>query len=47
MKVFGAAYDCLPKPVSRFVPEQQFIAFCMKHRAQLLQRDSSEPGKPD
>lgn len=35
-KVFGATYDCLPKPVCRFVSETQFIAFCMKHRSQLL-----------
>ncbi len=35
-KVFGAAYDCLPKPICRFVSETQFIAFCMKHRSQLL-----------
>ncbi len=35
-KVFGAAYDCLPKPICRFVSETQFLAFCMKHRSQLL-----------
>ena len=35
-KVFGATYDCLPKPVCRFVSETQFIAFCMKHRSQLV-----------
>jgi len=46
LKVFGAAYDCLPKPVGRFVPEQQFVTFCMKHRAQLLRRESSEPPTP-
>jgi len=45
LKVFGAAYDCLPKPVCRFVSEHQFIAFCMKHRDQLLKREPSEPGE--
>jgi hypothetical protein len=35
-KVFGAAYDCLPKPVCRFVSEQRFIEFCMQHRQRLL-----------
>ena len=45
LKVFGAAYDCLPKPVCRFVSEPQFVTFCMKHRAQLLGRENSEPGK--
>jgi len=42
-KLFGALYDCIPKPVYRFVSEQQFIEFCHKHRKQLL---GSEPGKP-
>lgn len=45
LKFFGAAYDCLPKPVCRFVSEQQFIAFCVKHRAQLLQREAPGPEK--
>lgn len=44
-KVFGATYDCLPKPVCRFVSETQFIAFCMKHRGQLL-GDSTTPKLP-
>lgn len=35
-KVFGATYDCLPKPICRFISETQFIAFCMKHRSQLV-----------
>ena len=33
---FGAAYDSLPKPIHRFVTEQQFIDFCFKHRERLL-----------
>ena len=41
-KLFGAAYDCLPKPVCRFVTEQQFVAFCMKHRAQLIGQATAE-----
>ena len=45
LKVFGAAYDCLPKPVCRFVSEQQFVTFCTKHRHQLLRRKPSGPGK--
>jgi hypothetical protein len=40
-KVFGAVFDCLPKPVLRFVSEEQFIAFCMRHRQRLV--DDSKP----
>jgi len=35
-KLFGAVYDCLPKPVRRFVQEGAFIEFCLKHRRKLL-----------
>jgi hypothetical protein len=35
-KVFGAAYDTLPKPVRRFVGEESFIEFCFKNRGKLL-----------
>lgn len=35
-KVFGAAYDTLPKPVRRFVGEEAFVEFCFKHRTRLL-----------
>jgi hypothetical protein len=35
-KLFGAVYDCLPKPVARFVTEPLFVEFCLKHRARLL-----------
>jgi hypothetical protein len=31
-KLFGAVYDCLPKPAYRFVKEEAFIQFCTKHR---------------
>jgi hypothetical protein len=34
-KVFGAIYDCLPKPVCRFVSEQQFIEFCVERKRLL------------
>ena len=46
LKVFGAAYDCLPKPVHRFVSEQHFVTFCMKHRDQLVGGKTSNPGEP-
>lgn len=49
-KVFGAVFDCLPKPVTRFVTEEQFVTFCMKHRQQILGRADSQstpaPGEP-
>jgi hypothetical protein len=35
-KLFGAVYDCLPKPVYRFVSEHAFIEYCLKHRRKLL-----------
>jgi hypothetical protein len=35
-KLFGAVYDLLPRPVCRFVGEEQFITFCLKHRERLL-----------
>lgn len=35
-KTFGAVYDCLPKPVHRFVSEQDFLKFCMERRRILL-----------
>jgi hypothetical protein len=35
-KLFGAVYDCLPKPVYRFVSERAFIEYCLKHRRKLL-----------
>ena len=36
-KLFGAVYDCLPKPVYRFVSEHAFIEYCLKHRRKLLE----------
>ena len=35
-KLFGATYDCLPKPVYRFVKEEAFIQFCMQRRQKIL-----------
>jgi hypothetical protein len=46
LKIFGVTYDCLPKPVCRFVTEKQFVTFCMKHRAQLLGLPAAETGQP-
>lgn len=37
---FGAIYDCLPKPVCRFVAEDAFVAFCMERREQLFKNAS-------
>lgn len=45
-KLFGAVYDSLPKPVQRFVTEEDFIGFCLKHRARLLKQRSSENQEP-
>jgi hypothetical protein len=48
-KTFGAAYDCLPKPVRRFVAEKEFIEFCLLHRRKLVPEkegsDSKVPGE--
>jgi hypothetical protein len=41
-KTFGALYDCLPKPVCRFVAEDAFVRFCFEHRERLL-----KPASPD
>lgn len=35
-KLFGATYDCLPRPVRRFVSEPMFITFCLERRRELL-----------
>ncbi len=35
-KAFGALYDCLPKPVCRFIAEEAFVHFCLEHRERLL-----------
>ena len=35
-KLFGAAYDCLPRPVQRFVNEESFVMFCLNNRQRLL-----------
>ena len=40
-KVFGAVFDCLPKPITRFVAEDQFVQFCMKHKESLVRRDEN------
>jgi hypothetical protein len=35
-KFFGATYDCLPRPVYRFVPEAVFVDYCLQRRRELL-----------
>jgi hypothetical protein len=35
-KLFGAAYECLPRPVQRFVSEEKFVTFCMERRQKLI-----------
>jgi hypothetical protein len=46
-KLFGAVYDCLPKPVYRFVSERAFIEYCLKHRRKLIDDKAvtHEPGR--
>jgi hypothetical protein len=44
-KLFGAAYDCLPRPVQRFVGEEKFVNFCMQRRQKLLQAPDSTAGE--
>src|SRR5437867_1399116 len=34
--VFGALYDCLPRPLRRLAPEAIFVNFCMDHRQRLF-----------
>ena len=35
-KLFGAVHDLLPKPVRRFVGEEVFVEFCLRHKQRLL-----------
>ena len=42
-KLFGAIYDSLPRPVYRFVTEQQLLDFCLKHRRPLLGAGEAQP----
>jgi len=42
-KLFGAVYDLLPRPVCRFVGEEDFIQFCFKHRQRLLRTTAERP----
>jgi hypothetical protein len=43
-KIFGAVYDCLPKPVYRFIPEGVFIEFCLQNKARLFATDAAHDG---
>jgi hypothetical protein len=36
-KMFGAIYDCLPKPIHRFVGEEAFVAYCLRNRRRFLE----------
>ncbi|NOS72845.1 MAG: hypothetical protein HOP33_23325 [Verrucomicrobia bacterium] len=42
-KLFGATYDCLPKPVCRFISEQAFVQFCVEHKHKLLPSTPTDP----
>jgi hypothetical protein len=35
-KLFGAIYDCLPRPIHRFVGEDAFVAYCLRNRRRFL-----------
>jgi len=37
---FGVIYDCLPRPVRRFVPEKPFVRYCMERRLEMLGIDT-------
>lgn len=39
-KLFGAVYDVIPRPVQRFVSEQTFVEFCLRHRDRLLHKET-------
>lgn len=41
-KLFGAVHDLLPRAVCRFVSEEVFVEFCLKHRQRLLGGQSSD-----
>ena len=44
-RLFGATYDCLPKPIHRFITEQAFIEFCLDRRQKLVGSTITGPGK--
>ena len=39
-KLFGIVHDMLPKPVRRFVGEEMFVEFCLRHKEKLLRKES-------
>ena len=43
-KFFGAIYDCLPKPVGRFVSEAAFLEYCLARRRVLLGLEATDAG---
>ena len=42
-KLFGAIYDCLPKPIHRFVTDEAFIAYCLRNRQRFFDQTPPEP----
>lgn len=46
-KTFGAVYDCLPRPVCRFVNEERFITFCLERRKSLLGLNDPDEKRQD
>lgn len=46
-KAFGAVYDQLPKAVSRFISEEEFITYCLHKRRELIgQPADGNPASP-
>ena len=41
-KLFGAVHDLLPRAVCRFVNEEAFVDFCLRHRHRLLGRPGGD-----
>lgn len=41
-----AIYDLLPAPVRRFVKEEAFVAWCLRHRDRLLAAEGTAVGTP-
>jgi len=35
---FGAVYDCLPRPVCRFITEEAFVTFCLERKELLFKQ---------
>jgi GYF domain 2 len=46
-KAFGALYDCLPRPVCRFIGEDAFVRFCLPHRERLIKSPAQADQQTD